>query len=567
MKIKYPKVGEIILAIIDNCETEDITLSSEGKDTRPILFNQRATIRRINHYINNRYLQMDDDAIFWNISNSRITHFSKLISPDTKDFYPYGLGQLNFLQAWILRKKVTGWFKDNAFYQTLNDLGEGIATYGSIVWKRHQQNGKTKVKEVNIDNLYFNQSVENIKDADGVVEKHFLNRKELLDKKEAWDDDAIDLVFEKEQDNKGDIEIREFTGYYYDKDSKYNKDYVHCIVHGEGSDAILLWEETITEEDNPYEDFHLGRYRGRWMRIGVVERLFKLQERMNQLVNQNAQATEIASLLLLKSESADMVGNVLEQAVNGQIIPDSTLEQIGITNTGLQQFISEVQLIEAQADKICLTPEIIQGEASPSNTTFRGIAVVNAGAVTAFKNYRQNIFEKIAHILMEYIFPTVVKGWNKGDIVEMAEDEADIEEYDKTLKKLMELETLLQGTVITPEVSTSIITKIQDEIKGTGRKIEVPKNYFNFKWGFKMMPTDDSVDKSAKNDAYYNALALISANPSLNNIPAFKQYLEDNGISWWKLTPAQVQELQQQTGTVPEQKKPDALLAQATPIS
>ena len=156
---------------------------------------------------------------------------------------------------------------------------------------------------------------------------------------------------------------------------------------------------------------------------GVVERLFKLQERVNQLVNQNAQVSEIASLLLLKSGSPDMVGNVLEQAINGQIIPDETLEQIGISNTGLNNFLAELQLIENQADKLCFTPDIIQGKASPSNSTFRGIAVENANAVDAFREIKQNLLEKIADILMEYVFPETVKNWNHEDIIGMAEDD------------------------------------------------------------------------------------------------------------------------------------------------
>ena len=68
-------------------------------------------------------------------------------------------------------------------------------------------------------------------------------------------------------------------------------------------------------------------------------------------------------------------------------------------------------------------------KASPSNTTFRGIAVENANAVNAFRDIKQNLLEKIADILMDYVFPDVVKNWNHEDIIEMAEDDSDVEEY------------------------------------------------------------------------------------------------------------------------------------------
>ena len=557
-------VSERVSQIIDNCKENYLELSS-NKDTK-ILYNQREIVTRIDYYLNSRYLDRDDDAIFWNLSTHRKVHFAKHITPDTKDFLPYGIGMLNHWQSWCLRKKVSQWFDEERFYQTLNSVGDATATYGSSVWKRYKDGGKTKIKKVRLNNIYFDQSVEWIKDADGIVELHQLSKKQLWDKDGVWDN--IREVIKK--DDKHNYEVWEFYGYYGDEDEK--PEYKHIIGYGFGDDYIELWSEEVDKYDCPYEDFHIGEYQGRWLRIGVVERLFKLQERVNQLVNQNAQVSEIASLLLLKSGSPDMVGNVLEQAINGQIIPDETLEQIGISNTGLNNFLAELQLIENQADKLCFTPDIIQGKASPSNSTFRGIAVENANAVDAFREIKQNLLEKIADILMEYVFPETVKNWNHEDIIEMAEDDADVEEYINALQRKAQIDYLLanEGNVVTPEIKKRILDRIEDAVKQQGRSIKIPKNFFNFKWGFKMMPTDETVDKSARNDAYFNALQMTSVNPAITDIPLFRQYCEDNGISAWKLTPKQKEELQQAmnqgrqaTGTLPEPREPDRLLQQA----
>ena len=172
---------------------------------------------------------------------------------------------------------------------------------------------------------------------------------------------------------------------------------------------------------------------------------------------------------------------------------------------------------------------------------------------------------------MEFIFPSVVKKWKHEDFIEMAEDDEDAEEYIKALTRREELKFLLAdvGNVITPDTKAMILKRVEDSIKENGRKVEVLEEFFNFKWGFKMMPTDETVDKSARNDAYFNALQMVMANPAVSEIPLFKQYCEDNGISSWKLTPAQRQEVAQmgQGGQqMPEPKKPDALLTQAQPI-
>jgi len=565
--MEYKRISERVQQVIYDSKNSYLQLV-EGKggiNINPILYNQREILRKINFYINNRYTERNDDAIFWNISNPRITHFTKLISPDTKDFYPVGLGQHNFLQAWALRKKVRKWFDDEQFYKTLNDTAEGESTYGSLVWKKYKKNGKTCIKEAKLDNLYFDQSVEWIKDTD-IVELHNLSVNDLWSKVDVWD--GVETFINKAKKQKTNrFEVWEFTGFLDGEDNR--PVYKHVIGSGYGNEQVIFWEEELVspEKDCPYIDFHLGRYRGRWLRTGVVERLFELQERANQLVNQNAAATEISSLLLLKSNNADITGNVLEQAVNGQIIGDESLAQIGIQNVGLAQFIQEMNMINQQADKVCLTPEIVQGESSPSNTTFRGIAVVNAGAVTAFKNYRQDLFEKIANFLLEEIFPPLVKKWNRDNVIEMAEDDEDVEAYDKAVVEYMKRQALLDGNLITPELEAEITGNVQENLKKVGRRIELEDDFFNFPWGFKMVATDESVDKSAQNDAYFNALQMIGANPTLGDIPLFKQYLENNGISPMKMSPSQKQELQAaaqggQGGTqqMPEPKQPDKLL-------
>jgi hypothetical protein len=549
-------ISDRVQEIIQDCESNYLEIQ---KKNDKIKYNQREIVKQINCYINNEYYhRSDNNALFWNISNHRITHFAKHLSPDTKDFMPYGIGEINHFQSWVLKKKVKEYFDDVRFYQDLNDISEGQATYGSHIWKKYKENGKKKLKEVNLLNIYFDQSVEWIKDADGIVEIHPITKKQLWDKIDVWDN--VEEVADKMENND---EIWEFYGYY----GKGEPEYKHVIGYGYGKDFVSLWEEEVGKEDNPYEDFHLGKYRGRWLRIGVVERLFDLQARANQLVNQNAQATEIASLLLLKSANPDSVGNVLEQALNGQIIPDESLEQIGLSNTGLNQFINELQLIEQQADKLCLTPDIIQGESSPSNTTFRGIATVNANAISAFRDYKQNLLEKIADILMDYIFPDVVKGWDREELVEMTEDDVDVEEFDKQLMKRAEIETLLTGRVIDNTAKEQILEKMEEAIAERGRKVKIHKGFFNFKWGFKMMPTNETVDKAAQNDAYFNALQWTMQNPDIVEIPMFKQYCEDNNISAWKLTPKQKQQVQQGQNReqLDQPRQPDRLLQQANP--
>ena len=300
------QIYEKVVSIVSAAENDYLDMIQQDKESQaPFLYNQRELVRRINFYINDRYLQRDNDAIFWNISTPRLPHFSKLLQFDTKDFMPIGEGKFNFFQAWALRVKAREWFRDNQFYQTLNDIAQSMSTYGGSVWKVVKVDGKKTIEECELGNLYFDQAVKDIEDAN-IVEKHYLSKNELWEKKGIWEN-VEDLIEKSEETNN---EIWEYTGFIEEDGEQV---YKHIIGWGYDTDYIELWSEEVKKKDCPYIGFRLGRYNGRFLGIGVVERLFKLQERTNELVNQNAETTKIASLLLFKSANMDMTGNVLEQ--------------------------------------------------------------------------------------------------------------------------------------------------------------------------------------------------------------------------------------------------------------
>jgi hypothetical protein len=539
-------ISEYVYKIVEDYKNNAVEITAGYK------VNAYDTIRRINLYTNNKYWERDDDAIFWNIPNSRIVHFAKNIDFDTKDLVPYGIGEYNFLQAWALKMKFRKWLDDSSFHQRLNDLADGLATYSTVIWKICKDYNNKKIEECDLRNIYMKSAtVDCIRDTD-VVELHYLSEGKLLEKKDVWDN--VDEIIKKGKKNEqGEYEIWEFNG-HFKKDEDSKMEFKHVIGSGTGDMEKICFEEPLTEDTFPYYDFHIGKYRGRFLRVGLVERLFDLQERANQLVNQNAQSTEIASLLLFRTADGQVVGNVLDSAINGQIINSQDLQQIGISNTGLNQFINEMQMIERQADRICLTPEIMSGEMTPSGTPFRSVAVVANNAKSAFRFVKETIGEKIGEILKKEILPSVVDKWNRGDIIEIATGDEDIAMYDKAMKEFLQRQTkidnILNGKLLTPELSQMIDQNtnamVEENIAKIGRKVEVPKGFFNFDYGIRFNVSGESVDKSQQNDAYFNALQMVMSNPAILEIPLFKQYLENNNIPYWKLSAQVKQELQQQ---------------------
>ena len=58
-------------------------------------------------------------------------------------------------------------------------------------------------------------------------------------------------------------------------------------------------------------------------------------------------------------------------------------------------------------------------------------------------------------------------------------------------------------------------------------------------------PTGESANREEENDAYFNVINMVMANPAVNYLPVFREYCEKNGITPFHLTAEQVQQVQQ----------------------
>ena len=497
-------------------------------------------IKRTYYYRHDKYvLCSDPNAIFWQVVTPYIPHFSKLIDIDAKDLSPIGLGDSNYYQSWILRKKLQAWSEENNFNTDIDDLTKLVSSFGSFVWKWNEVTGK--IEPCDLRNLAFDPTAKTVRETD-MVEYHYLSEQEIRNKE--WDNE--DLILEKAIFENGKYEIWEYWGGVKEGE-KYK--YVHKIGCGYGQNEVIAFEEDSKKEGSPYFDFHIEEYDGTWLRKGCYERCFPEQERANTLVNENAQATSIASLLLLRSSDPNTSGNVLEQAISGQIINSSDLQQIGIDNRAFTVLLNELEKIEKQVQRKLMLPDIATGDSMPSGTPFRGMAVMSNAYKSAFKQIRARIATGIVDVMLEKILPSLVKDWNRGDILEIAGSAQDIKLYDDAIKNFTRVKVYARaaqnGTVVTPETEMELEKLADEAIKVNGRKLKTPKGFFNFKYGIHLDPVGETYDKGQQNDAIIQAITLTMQNPAITEIPAFKQLLENNGIPPFSLNKKEQQEIQE----------------------
>lgn len=544
-------------------------------------FNQFNTLERINKYKNSKFLECDDqDAIFWNLSTPRIPLFAKSIDWDTKDFKIKGIGKFKYLQSWILNVRFRKWVKDTRFALVLDDLATKTATYGSSVWKKEKFKGKYRIKNVNLLNLVFDPTVENIIQSP-VIEFHYLTETQIRKKFPDFAQRIIDNAKEARDidDNKSETTVEQYEiwerwGDYENEEEGQKMKYMHFIGSGYGDGEVIILEEEVKTDsegqpiDFPYYDFHIDQYTGTWLREGVVERLFILQERANTIVNQNAEITHIASLLLFRTQDSGTNGNLLKSALNGQIVASSDLQQITIQNNAIGALLKELELIERQADSICFITETVSGETPPSGVPFRSLAVASNASRNTFKFIATSMGEKIALILQEQILPEEIKDWKKEDLIDIEEDEQDMRLYDKILIK-QEVDKFKKAKIkanvaIAEEDIADVVQRATKAVQENRRSIKVTDDIFDFKWGVDMNPTGEGADKNALNAAIDGALQDLLANPNVVNVPLYQTKLEVNGIPPFRLTQEEVQQLQgskvkEVSPQVPEEDKLSAM--------
>jgi len=563
-------------------QTESERKSYEGEKTLSsgIAFDHRKTLKKINLHKHSKFEDCSDEsAVFWALGLQRAPHFAKKLDLDTRHFQVEGYGDFNAEQAWATNIRFKKWSRDTNFTLDLDDFGDASADFGSTALKLvEKEKGGYDLEEMDLIKIWFDPTIKSFK-GQVKIELHELERHELSKQpgweiqkgdKKAWDKAEIVNNQESERSTSNDVaEKRKFwerVGYFnvanYKGENivkgKYKENldkpkwkFMHTIHSGSGNDEVIVFSEEIKEEDDLYIDLHISKYEDRWLRVGVYERLFPLQKLTNEVVNYDRQAQQISSLILFKSNNQKLVGSSILQEAQSGLITDSDLQQIGITNTFLGEFINKLQMYERKADTLCMTPDVLTGEGSEAKT-FRGQASLTNQANSAFKKPRDRIAFVISQVLVKRILPEETKNWNKEKTLEVAGFDVDLQIYDAlaAVSKLNEYvgNELARGYNPTEEDKQAFLQKLQERIERDGRQLKLPKNYFDFEFGLAINATGESENKEQQNDVYFNVISWILANPAVTSIPAFREYVVKNGLTPFHLNVQQTEQLQQGQG-------------------
>lgn len=560
-------------------------------------FNQYETIKRCHLYLNSKYydesLFSGREKIFFNVSKFRKDAAVKMIGIDTKDIRVFPNNPTSEWATFFLEQELKLWMKDNHMNQTLKDLADEVCTYGSVVLKKTPKGAVP----VDLRRLFLDPTVRRIGKSRFVTIKHYFTPSELRKKvKDGWNKQAIEDIILKKKGQKSFapqsyenygvknpiistpyIEVYERYGELdaqFFKGKNPNSDPIRSLAivaepfllgrdtkqidYDDGS--ILYLGEWVADE-YPFKDFHYSQTRGRWLGIGVLEEMFPLQERFNEMANQKRIAMELSSMHIFQTADPTIVDNILTDLQSGDVIKTKTqgsLAPLVNEERNMQAFVEEDKVYNTLADKVSSVNDTVSGAQLPSSTPATNAAIANSNSTSYFEVKRENFAIFLRGFFEEFVLPQVEKEISVEHMLRFSGDADAIQQLDTAHTTVLINQAVIDyvlknGVVPLPSEVEGLKNKVMQEIKrkGSNRFASIAKDFYKgMDYEFDIVIDDESQPVATLAQNTFQLLTAVAQNPTLLTNPVTKtlifDWAEKVGISPIKLELAEAQQSTQQ---------------------
>jgi hypothetical protein len=549
-------------------------------------FSQYQTLKRIHLYSNDRFENgqtfMGRDKIFFNICNNPTEVAATLLDFDTKNIKAYSRAPRSYDKLFLFNKEMEYYLKENDFSTILNDLAIDVARYGSAVLQKTSKG----IKSVDLRKLVLDPTVKRIADSRFISIQHELTSSDLREmaKKNRWDMKAVEEVISKFGDSKpansyldtsgtsfNDIQSSDYIkiterygevpeswlkgrGYENSVDGKTEK-MVKSIFIIAGADQTSKDDKGNIIGENgvclfkspwykkyPFMDFHYTKTKGRWLGIGVVEKLFPIQIRFNELKNQLRFAMELSTKRVFQTRDRTAYNNILTDIDNGQILlTKSEITPVVNEERNLGAYNLEEGAYYKQAQDLTFAYEAVRGDLGSNTTaTAATIATQRGGSVFEFK--KENIGNDLRNFFNQFVKDDIIKSITPAHVLIFSGNTEELNIFDekfaqsKTNKYF--IKNLLNGKILTPEELDVFKNNIVLNLKkgSIDRQVIIEEDYFadsdiwldfNF--------TNEAFDANQMFQGSNSVLIALAQNPTILQDPRLKvifyKYMESLGIN------------------------------------
>ncbi len=567
-------------------------------------FNQYQTLKRIYLYLNNRYenaaYYLGREKLFFNVVMPPVEVASKMLSVDPKNIKLIPINPTSYFPTYLLEKELRYWLKSSEMGKVLNQIAEEAPRYGSVLLEKTKDGAKL----CDLRRTMLDPSVDYVKDSRFITTVHYMSDVDLLNS--GWDnvDIAIERFANTEaaqpfEDHSGNLNIMrsspqvkvykrygEVPRWWIDgTPGKKGNEMVKSLFIVAGPDFLqrnasgqptqelgVVLFKSVWRGDYPFKDFHYSKIKGRWLGMGVVEMLFDVQTRFNEIKNQKRLSMELSTLHLFQTKDKTIVRNVLTDLENGDLIfSPNGIEPIANEERNLPAFDSEEESYANQVDKLSFAYEAIRGDNSPGQTTLgeTQIAVAQATGVYGFK--KKNLRYFLKGFFNDLVMPQLIKELTPEHIMHFTGSAQEIEKLDSAAAELYANEVIIKAAIAGEKPTVELQNQARQKAiaqyrkSGTNRFLKIKEAFYNnaeFDFDFDIENQDTDPNQILNG---IQTLFGFLQNPAVLQDPRLKmlfyQAAEKFGISPAEIEFADSQATQmQQNGQLPtlQQQTPQA---------
>lgn len=533
-----------IKLIIDNAESineSDIELSPNN------LYNQKETLNRIqsvlaNKYENNKLMDSGARKKFFDICKFPCRVASANIDINTADINIYNTNLKDRYRAVVLREMLKEYMREKRFGILLNKTAEMLPQFGSVVWKKRDDNNEIEL--IPIYRLLLTPSVSNIYNSHKIqssyiIEKHFLTVEELQNMAtRGWNKESINEII-------GRLRQKFLAGEHITTVCVYE---LHCEI----PDSWITSDEDVgftekgqwskyriyavcdteigyfglfanKEDEFPYRKLDYHTVFNRALGLGIVEELFDLQERKNELANEKADTERQGNKRYYITSDKTLDGNSINDMENDSIIfSRDGISRIDTStpDTGIYQL--ETSLLENSARTISNSLEAITGEQMKTNTPAKSYFKANEVGSKQFIKIKEDFGLFIKEVVNDWIMPELIKKYkkNKNTIIKILDERAIADlcemEINEKCKKVI-AEAQLQGFVFSQEQINQAKAIIAQQTKPKELEVMITDDIYNMEYGIDINITNESrIDLLDQKNAMLTTLSQLMASGNGN---------------------------------------------------
>lgn len=485
---------------IQNYLTDKVEISPE------VFFSQYQLIKRLFKFKNkdlNKGSKINPDLsydFYFDIISPRCDSEVKNLRFDTKNIMVFSVNpRKDFAAVYIANTQLKTWMAENGEDDKLKSAVEEFTANGNVIFKR-VAGGYEKVDPLNV--VITNIKAETIEDT-AIVERHEMTASQIVNM-DTWDNvqeviekcgnkffQASEMTTETETTGKiyeiheytGEVSEKEFLELKGDESGDENKFFLAKVIlaglsKGNTSERIVLFAEQLPKKakmSDYYIDAHRGPYKGRFWREGMYEILFDHQIRANEIGNQLASGLEWASKVFFQSTDSSILANIRADMENGDVINAKDLTQVNVRMQSLDQLINDWNRLNADADKIANSFEVVRGDSPPSGTPFRMGVLMDQNAGKLFVLLRQKISMPYKRVFKEWVLPEMIKKLRGEEIFRLVGDVSMVDQFREIAVESWYVSNLIAIGPHTKEQGKALKQEKLDDLRNSDPMIENSK--------------------------------------------------------------------------------------------